>query len=250
MSTTSGKFPWSCLPADVKTTIFSYVPLYDMLDSAQNVFPEAPFDVDNRIRSLQPLWAAWVASPMEVRNVPRYRKRSDRLLCSPADFCRLERLVLGSSRFVGKLSAAVAELAYHLKVLHLDENHFTHLPLQIIRCQRLLLLDCSHNSFRSVPDFIVNIKSLKYLSFANNSYLTKLPQNLGSLLHIVSVNLQACALTSLPTSLISRVVSADKFYLHVTGNNFPPRYIERLVHTNPTFKRKLTHMVSVDVNNR
>lgn len=238
------KFPWDALPAELRFLILHLLPLDDLLSRTQSLFPnDARPVLDIRIRALHPLWAAWLDSPIAVRNLPAFRTRAARLACTPADFVRLPRLVLGASRLTGVLTDAIAELGTNLKVLHLDENQLTHLPDALGKCENLLVLDCSANAFRTFPVVATRLKQLRYLSFGQNPRLGVFPTEVAAMPNVKAVSFYMCSLKSIPLEIVSKALQTRDFSLNVAANDFPRLYLMGICEQFPAFKRKLTHVM-------
>ena len=242
--TAPAKFPWTSLPSDLRHLILSHVPLDELLCSTQSLFPlTAPSLLDARIRALRPLWRAWLDSPITVRNPPPFRTRLARRLCTPAEFVRLPRLVLGGTRLAGTLTPAVAELGPHLRVLHLDDNALTALPPALRRCRNLQLLDCSANRFEELPCVVLDLPDLQYLSFAQNPRLRAIPPHVADMPTVKALSFFMCALTHIPQRVVDKAVATADFSLNVSGNCFPRRYLITICDRFPAFKSKLTHVM-------
>ena len=243
---TTEKFPWEALPKDIKINILRRIPIPELLTEIQQAFVhDAPSEIDFRIRRLQPFYKLWINSPIAVRNTMPYRSKAAREACTPIEFCKLERLILGSSRLSGCLSSAIVEFAPTLKVLHLNDNNLDSLPDEITLCQKLLLLDCSNNNFASFPKLIVKIPSLKHLMFSNNKQLTSIPPEINSLINLNTISLYNCSLTTLPSELVALVIAADRFSLNVASNKFPKNYLADLCQVMPSLRPRLAHVVFV-----
>jgi hypothetical protein len=217
---------WQDLSFDVKRRIWAFLRLDEMLHVVQVAMPshDIQLDISIRICSLQPLHAAWIMSPMEMRNVPRYRTPESRRRVNPTEFVTLERLIIGHSNMSGMLTPAIAELASCLKVLHCDQNQLSDLPESLVLCTKLRVLDASENMFRSVPPCVLALPTLRVLSFSQNRLLgPTLPHNLiHKLPYLIRLGFYGCALVELPASLISFIAdTSDTFFANVSYNPFP-----------------------------
>lgn len=243
---TTQKFPWEALPKDIKINILRRISIPELITETQKAFVnDAPSEIDFRIRRLEPFHKLWIDSPIAVRNTMPYRSKAARKACTPIEFCKLERLILGSSRLSGCLSPAIAEFAPTLKVLHLNDNNLDSLPDEIALCEKLLLLDCSNNNFTTFPKITVKISSLKHLVFSNNKQLNSIPPQINSLINLNTISLYKCALTELPAELVALVIAADRFSINVASNNFPKGYLADLCQARPSLRSRLAHVVFV-----
>lgn len=232
-------FPWNHLPIEIRDKILSNLPL-SYVFIHQTTFPhEAPSNFADRVTALYPLWRAWLHSPLEVRNTVQYRTLQSRKACTPLQFVSLERLILGGSQLSGCLTPAIGEFSHNLKVLHLDDNYLTQLPLQLQKCQKLLLLDCSNNRFSQFPPAACRLQNLTYILFARNQLLTHIPDAIADLPKLMTVSFDYCAISKLPISFIQKMYQTDRFIAHIAGNPFPHGYLLALCERLPSLKRRL-----------
>ena len=239
-------YPWYHMPHDLQLRILSQLP-FDFLLLNQHLFTHAAAQtIHLRIIDLTLLHRKWVHSPIEIRNVPRFRTISSRMLCDPLSFVSLERLVLGTSR-LHALPSAIKELT-SLKVLHLDDNLLTSLPDEIVQCKSLLLIDCTHNRFRTFPEQLLRMPTLRHVIFAHNP-LTSLPSGIADLPFLNSLSFYDCRLIDLPVQLVIKVASSSSFSLNIARNRFRKGYIRHIIEEWPTLRRQLQYVL-VEESNR
>ncbi|XP_020591898.1 LRR receptor-like serine/threonine-protein kinase ERECTA, partial [Phalaenopsis equestris] len=109
-------------------------------------------------------------------------------------FKRLNELDLDSNYFTGPISFASLSFLCDLKFLDLSNNNFTKLsddgtPL---KCKeyKMRAIDISNNQLSgSIPEWVGNMRNLKYIHLQNNQFDGLIPLNLGQLTNLAFLDL-------------------------------------------------------------
>lgn len=109
------------------------------------------------------------------------------------------------------------------------------LPIHLVSCRELCLLDISGHAFHLFPPVILQMSKLEVLILSRNSFLKHLPDDIGLRLPMLKILMaKQCALSTLPRSLLIRLEKSCHVYkdtagLNVADCNFPNGYINNVV---------------------
>jgi Leucine-rich repeat (LRR) protein len=114
-----------------------------------------------------------------------------------------------------------------LTVLDISNNKLSNFPkLPDFANQTLYHIDISGNRFQTIPDYIFNCKSLKYLDLGQNKIL-KVGKGLSNLQQLEVLNLSNNNIANFPVDIF-KILSLKKLYLYYLPFTYVPNGIENL----------------------
>lgn len=154
----------------------------------------------------------WIGSLKAIKNINLYRTKLSSLPESIGNLKTLRELNL-SWNHLQVLPETIGNLS-SLTKLNIWSNNLLNLPESFKKLESLQELDLSWKT-STLPEMLWDFKALKRLHIANSDELTALPEEIGNLRSLQSLELLFNRLSSLPES-IGSLSSLKKLYL--TGN--------------------------------
>lgn len=150
-----------------------------------------------------------------------------------ANLIKLEFLNLSDNN-LQELPLQIGSLS-SLKQLIVHSNKMQKMPRNIDQLTSLEYLDVSNNKLKKVPNGISQLLNLKVLDLSENTLLKKIPDDIGNLKHLTTLNLRKIRLGELPSSFCN--------LQSLTTVNLEGNQLKRL----PVEIHKLTNLTTIDV---